>query len=129
MQNFCECFAFIAEVWGSNPLVSTNLVHALPMEIEQKYLLKLKELVVNFLKDREVKVILFGSRARGEGLPFSDVDIGIIPSGELSDKELAILRERIEDSNIPYKVEVINFSEVSEGFKESALKEAIVWKD
>ncbi|HHT9140371.1 MAG TPA: nucleotidyltransferase domain-containing protein, partial [Candidatus Tripitaka californicus] len=63
------------------------------------------------------------------GSPFSDVDIGIVPSGELSDRELAILRERIEDSNIPYKVEVVNFSEVSEGFKKSALKGAIVWKD
>jgi predicted nucleotidyltransferase len=99
------------------------------MGIEQKYFLRLKELVINFLKDREVKIILFGSRARGQGSPFSDVDIGIIPFGELEDKELAILRERIEDSNIPYKVEVVNFSEVSEDFKKSALKEAIVWKD
>lgn len=99
------------------------------MEIEQKYLLRLKELVINSLKDREVKIILFGSRARGEGVPSSDVDIGIIPLVELEDKELAILRERIEDSNIPYKVEIVNFSEVSKDFKKSALKEAIVWKD
>ncbi|MEK7822243.1 MAG: hypothetical protein AAB260_04295 [Planctomycetota bacterium] len=38
----------------------------MPVEIEQKYLLRLKELVINFLKDREVKIILFGSRARGQ---------------------------------------------------------------
>jgi len=101
----------------------------MPVEIEQKYLLRLKELVINFLKDREVKIILFGSRARGQGYPFSDVDIGIVPSGELNDKELAILRERIEDSNIPYKVEVVNFSEVSKDFKKKALKGAVVWKD
>ncbi|OHB89371.1 MAG: hypothetical protein A3D89_01460 [Planctomycetes bacterium RIFCSPHIGHO2_02_FULL_52_58] len=101
----------------------------MPVEIEQKYLLRLKELVINFLKDREVKIILFGSRARGQGYPFSDVDIGIVPSGELNDKELAILRERIEDSNIPYKVEVVNFSEVSKDFKKNALKGAVVWKD
>ena len=37
------------------------------VEIEQKYFFRLKELVINFLKDREVKIILFGSRARGQG--------------------------------------------------------------
>src|SRR3989338_3984444 len=93
----------------------------MPVEIEQKYLLRLKELVINFLKDREVKIILFGSRARGHGYPFSDVDIGIVPSGELNDKELAILRERIEDSNIPFKAFFLKSFETSEKFTTSTL--------
>jgi len=66
---------------------------------------KLKEVFLNFLKDEDVKIILFGSRA------------------------LILLREYIEELNIPYKVEIVDFSAVSEEFKKIALKEAIVWKD
>ncbi len=43
--------------------------------------------------------------------------------------KLILLREHIEEMNIPYKVEIVDFSTVSEGFKKMALKEAVVWKD
>jgi len=33
---------------------------------ENKYILKLKELIIDFLKYDNVKVVLFGSRARGD---------------------------------------------------------------
>ncbi len=97
--------------------------------MENKYILKIKELVLDFLKDEEVKIILFGSRARKDGSIFSDVDIGVMPCGELDEARLTLLREKVEYLNVPYKVEIVNFSEVSLEFKKEALKGAIVWKD
>ena len=88
---------------------------------------KLKEVFLNFLKD--VKIILFGSRARGDFVNTSDVDVGIITGKRFNKKKLILLREYIEELNIPYKVEIVDFSAVSEEFKKIALKEAIVWKD
>jgi hypothetical protein len=99
------------------------------MANKDKYLLKLKELVLDFLKDEKVKVILFGSRARGDNVGFSDVDIGIIPYGDFDDIRLTLLREKVENLNIPYNVEIVNFSEVSPDFRNEALKEIIAWKD
>jgi len=35
----------------------------------------------------------------------------------------------VENLNIPYKVEIVDFSEVSESFRKESLKDAMVWKD
>lgn len=97
--------------------------------MENKYILQLKEIIIGFFKDDDVKIILFGSRARKDNYIFSDVDIGILPNKRLDTKKIAYMRERLENLNIPYKVEIINFSEVSANFEKQALREAIVWKD
>ena len=98
-------------------------------KMENKNLIILKELVINSLKDEKVKIILFGSRSRRDDYPASDVDIGIIPSGQIDKRSIAILREKIERLNIPYKVDIVNFSEVSPDFKREALKDAVVWRN
>lgn len=93
------------------------------------YLIKLKDLVLKSLKDEKVKIIVFGSRVRGDSYRTSDVDIGLIPYGEIDKKKVPMLKEKIEDLNIPYKVEIVDFSEVSESFKKEAMKGVVVWKD
>lgn len=95
-----------------------------------KYLDILKQKVIEILKDDDVKVFLFGSRAGYQGVASSnsDVDIGIIPGSNFDRKKLIYLRQYLEDSTLPYKVEVVDFSLVSEEFKNSALKEAQIWK-
>ncbi|HLA47682.1 MAG TPA: nucleotidyltransferase domain-containing protein [Nitrospinota bacterium] len=98
-------------------------------KMENKNLIILKELVINSLKDEKVKIILFGSRSRRDDYPASDVDIGIIPSGQIDKRSITILREKIERLNIPYKVDIVNFSEVSPDFKREALKDAVVWRN
>ena len=97
--------------------------------IENKYIWKLKEIVIEFLKYDKVKVILFGSRARGDNYISSDIDIGIIPYGKFDDKKITLLKEKTENLNIPYKVEIVNFMEVSKEFKQEALKKVVIWKD
>ncbi len=97
--------------------------------IGKEYLSAVKEVVITFLKDEKVKIILFGSRARGNNQRCSDVDIGIIPAGKFHEERITLLKEKIENTNIPYKVEIVNLSEVSEEFKREAMKDAIVWKD
>ncbi len=43
--------------------------------------------------------------------------------------ELANLKEYIDDSNIPYNVDIVDFSTTSEQFKKEALRDAEIWKD
>lgn len=96
---------------------------------ENKYILKLKKVIIDFLKNDNVKIVLFGSRARGDNYISSDVDIGIIPYGKFDGKKLILLKENLENLNIPYKVEIVDFSGVSESFRKESLKEVVVWKD
>ena len=92
-------------------------------------LIKLKRLVVEYLTDEKVQVFLFGSRTRDDNANYSDVDIGYIPYGEFDREKIVNLNEKIENSTIPYKVEIVNLAEVSEDFKRAALKDAVIWKD
>lgn len=97
-------------------------------KMENKYLGELKNVILDILKDEPVKIVLFGSRARRDNSRVSDVDIGLIPSGDVDKRKIVLLKNTVEDLNIPYKVEIVNFDETSPRFKEEAMKEAIVWK-
>ena len=88
----------------------------------------LENMVKDAFKDNDVKIVLFGSRARGDYLKTSDIDIGILPKGKINKKKLVLLREKVENSNIPYKVDVVDLSQTSREFAEKALKEGILWK-
>lgn len=94
-----------------------------------KYIEELKGLTLALLEGEKVKVILFGSRARQDQRRSSDVDIGLIPDGKLNPKKIALLKEKAEELNIPYKIEIVDFSQVSPDFKKEAMKGAVIWKD
>lgn len=97
--------------------------------MENKYLIELKTLLHNLAKSRNIGIYLFGSRARGDSLASSDVDIAIIPNNEIDSVEIAFWREKIEDSNIPYHVELVNLNEVTDDFKKEIMKDAVAWND
>ena len=90
-----------------------------------KTLLDLKDFLKRFFENDEVEIYLFGSRARGDNSPFSDVDIGILASGDISDK-LTLLREILEESNFPYKVDLVDLTSNRE-LLEVVLKEGKRW--
>jgi uncharacterized protein len=84
----------------------------------------IKHEILEFLKDQEAGIFLFGSRSRGNDHPGSDLDIGIIPGNRFDPYRLVLLREFLDNMNTPYKIDVVNFSNVSEMFKTEALRDA-----
>jgi predicted nucleotidyltransferase len=97
--------------------------------IYQKSILDLKSLVIETFKEENVIVILFGSRARGDYSRVSDIDIGILPENDQDKKKLILLKEKIDELNIPYTVDVVDLSRVSKAFRERAFREGVVWKN
>ncbi|MBN2185944.1 MAG: nucleotidyltransferase domain-containing protein [Dehalococcoidia bacterium] len=89
----------------------------------------LKNIAQDVFKGADVTVILFGSRARGDYFETSDVDVGILPKGEMNKSKISLFREKIENSNIPYKVDVLNLSQASREFSDKVLKEGLlIWR-
>lgn len=86
----------------------------------------LKQLLFKKLPD-DSQVFLFGSRAKGDAGFASDFDIGIV-SETLDPMILMELADIIEESFVPYKVDLVDFSTVDTAFKEQALKKIVVWK-
>lgn len=97
--------------------------------MQNRYIEIIKECVLADLAWEEVSVGLFGSMATGEIHQGSDVDIAIIPKGKWNSKKLTLLREKMEEMNVPYVIELVDFSSVSQEFREVALRGVIWWKE
>ncbi len=76
----------------------------------------IQKTVVTPLQQKGARVFCFGSRARGVQHKFSDLDLMVeTPVGlELN---LGAIREELEKSNFPFKVDLVLFSEFSESYK------------
>ncbi len=90
----------------------------------------LRNFMKDFFKEKnvKVKVILYGSRARNTHVPFSDIDIAFVSDKDLSE-HITQLKEIIEESNLPQKVDMVELSKVSQSLREEILKEGKVWID
>jgi predicted nucleotidyltransferase len=90
---------------------------------------KTKDLVLQALADYPVTVYLFGSFARDEARPSSDIDIAVDPHGSLPPGTMAKLREELEESNIPQRVEVVDLRDADPEFRARVRREGVVWSD
>ncbi len=95
-------------------------------EVYQQSIDILIAILGNVFERGDVKAILFGSRARGDYRETSDIDLGILHNAKLDSNKIAFLRDRIENSIIPYKVDVIDLTEASEEFVKNVLSEGVV---
>ena len=88
---------------------------------------QVKAVVEKITEQANVRVYLFGSWARGEERITSDIDLAL--EGE-DVSEIAMLeRETLEESDIPYRGDVVNFVEASPELLANVRKEGILWKD
>ena len=85
----------------------------------------LREFLREFFRGKQVKIYLFGSRARGEEQLGSDVDLALLSEEPLSE-DLAILREILEESLLPYKVDLVDLGQAPY-LKEVVLREGQRW--
>jgi predicted nucleotidyltransferase len=96
---------------------------------EEKYTKLLKEIVLKSVLSKDCKIFLFGSRVSGNEHFASDFDIGILglKENDFEKNKLDILNQ-VEESIIPWKVDIVNFEEVSESFRENSMKQISLWR-
>ena len=87
-----------------------------------------KNIVLKHLSTQHFNVFLFGSRACGNSKKMSDIDVGILGKEKFPIKLKFAVEEEIDESIVPFKVDIIDFFDVDETFKEEALKQTIIWK-
>lgn len=89
---------------------------------------RIREIIFNDLGDRDIKVIHFGSRAKGKEHRTSDYDIALYGKKPIEGKVLRKIKEDLENSTIPYKIDIVDFSIVSEELRKQIKKDGIIWK-
>ena len=88
----------------------------------------IRDIIFSYLPDHSYEVFLFGSRAKGSNRTWSDYDVGIVGKDSLPRKILFDIEEALENSDIPYKVDVVDFSRVSDRFKNIAGRTIKKWQ-
>ena len=87
----------------------------------------LQKNLIEPLKHAGARVFVFGSRATGKEKKFSDIDLLYIPKSEadLPSHEVYRLLSFIEDSNFPYKIDLVKDSELAQSYRHSVEREKI----
>lgn len=97
--------------------------------MNEKYLKKIRQTVLDFMKDEPAKIYLFGSWSRGEQRKNSDVDIAIEYSTQSNRQKISAMRELLEESSIPYRVDVVDLKFSSPALVEEIKKDGLIWKN
>lgn len=82
----------------------------------------IRAIVRNHLPDPSYRVFLFGSRATGTARKFSDVDVGILGKKSVPGHVVEYIREDLENSNIPYIVDIVDFTTTDPSFRNLAMQ-------
>ena len=85
-------------------------------------------MVLNALGEHDAAVWLFGSCARGEARQHSDIDIAILPRDNLPAGFFGELDADIEESTIPYDVDLVDLRNADPVLTAEILRERIPWR-
>ncbi len=86
------------------------------LAIEAQHAAIVRTILQTYVYDFAVWV--FGSRATGLVKPFSDLDLVIMTKAPLPASRLADLREAFDDSDLPYRVDIVDWASTSAEFQE-----------
>lgn len=94
---------------------------------ENIYIIRLQRLVLSLMREEPADIFLFGSWARGEQRQGSDVDLAVAYRGPSNALKLAEVREALEESTIPYNVDVVDMQQASDALRAQIRKDGIKW--
>ena len=86
-----------------------------------------KQIVLKHVPKNEFAVFLFGSRAASNSNSLSDIDVGIMGTEPLPTLIMADLGSDLEESIVPFKIDLIDFYQVDKAFKNEALSSIQIW--
>jgi uncharacterized protein len=94
---------------------------------KEKYFNKIREVIFKHLNRYTYELYLFGSQSRRKACRTSDIDIAILPKTPLPVGLLSKIREELEESRIPYPVDLVDLSKATPVFLEKVRNEGEIW--
>ena len=88
---------------------------------------EIRRILQPFLEPFQGRLILFGSRARGDARSASDIDLAVRAAGPLPSWILARMRDALEESGLPFRVDLVGYAGVSEELKRAIDEEGVAW--
>lgn len=85
------------------------------IDIKPTDLQAVQAILHRYVPDRDVRA--FGSRVTGSVKPFSDLDLAVMGNVPLPHSILADLKEAFIESDLPFKVDIVDWAETKENFR------------
>ena len=95
-----------------------------PIDIRADHLRIVQDMLRRHLPDG-VKVWVFGSRATWATKDSSDLDLALEGNGEIPARSLAALESALEDSDLPYAVDIVDVKRIDERFREIVTQQRV----
>jgi predicted nucleotidyltransferase len=86
------------------------------LDISGDNLAIVRQILQQFIPDCEVRA--FGSRANGNAKPYSDLDLAIIGKEKIKRRTKTLIREAFAISDLPFRVEILDYNAISEEFRQ-----------
>ena len=96
------------------------------LELTASELQLVRQILATWVPDRVVWV--FGSRATGNAKKYSDLDLAILGETPLSLAQLADLAEAFSLSDLPFRVDLVDWSQANEAIKANIHRQhQVIW--
>lgn len=82
---------------------------------------KERQIILSILAKYPYTFYAFGSRVKGTERPLSDLDLCY--KDPIPDHEIAFLREAFDESDLPYKVDIVSWDRCTPDFQKSIIND------
>ncbi|STZ76201.1 nucleotidyltransferase family protein [Bergeriella denitrificans] len=94
------------------------------LDIKPEELAIVRRILSRHIPQYEVRA--FGSRAKGTAKPYSDLDLAVMTGQPLSLAEHAALSDDFSQSDLPWKVDIVDWAATGEAFRNVIARQYIV---
>ncbi len=85
------------------------------IDVSEEHLATVRGILGRVVPGCEVRA--FGSRVRGVARAYSDLDLAVLMEGPGTLGRIGMLREAFMESDLPFRVDVVDWGRASEGFR------------
>ncbi|MCY3924573.1 MAG: restriction endonuclease subunit S [bacterium] len=95
-----------------------------PIDLNPRSLQTVERILADYVPHCEVRA--YGSRARWEARDYSDLDLAVVGDGPLDRRIVGDLREAFEESDLPIRVDVVDWHAIDDAFRRRIEPDSVV---
>ena len=97
------------------------------IDLDPRSCAEVSRLLREYLPGQEV--CLVGSRARGGAKRFADIDLLVMNQEPLPARTRALLKTAFEESDLPFKVDLVEWAGLSRSFRDRLKRDQVPWPE
>ncbi|MDI6731124.1 MAG: nucleotidyltransferase domain-containing protein [Candidatus Margulisbacteria bacterium] len=90
------------------------------LNVPENHLTTIKEILRKYLSNIEVRA--FGSRLTDKIKKYSDLDLVVVGKEKIERRKMVGAKEAFESSNLPFRVDLLDWNRISDKFKKIILE-------